>query len=202
MTAKPKIVAAVVLAAGMSSRMGSPKMILPWNGSTIVARVVRALRDGGAASITVVTGSQRERVEAALEGEPVSFAYNEDYANGEMLDSIQTGLRALPAQVDAALIALGDQPQIQAATVRQVLESYAQSSSKLVAPSYQMRRGHPWLVERELWGEILNLRHPLTLRDFMEAHAGDIRYLIVDTPTILQDVDTPEDYRRFRKQRE
>ncbi len=198
MAENPKTVAAVVLAAGLSQRMGAPKMVLEWKGSTIIAHVAQTLLEGGVERLTVVTGFARDLVEAALAGFPVEFVYNERYANGEMLISLQTGLRALAPEVDAAMIVLGDQPQMLSSTVRLALESYAQDEGKLVVPSYQMRRGHPWLVERDLWGDILALRQPQTLRDFMQAHGSDIRYLDVDTPTILQDVDTPEDYRDQR----
>lgn len=199
MAVNRKTVAAVVLAAGLSQRMGSPKMVLAWNDTTIIAQVAHTLLEGGVERITVVTGFAREQVEAALAGFPLDFVHNGYFANGEMLISLQTGLRALAADVAAALIVLGDQPQMKSSTVRQVLESYAKDGSKLLVPSYQMRRGHPWLVERELWGEILALRQPQTLRDFMQAHEAAIRYLDVDTPTILQDVDTPEDYNKHRK---
>ncbi len=193
-----KTVAAVVLAAGLSRRMGAPKMVLEWNSDTIIAHVVRTLLEGSVERVTVVTGAAREQVQAALAELPVEFIYNEQYANGEMLISLQAGLQALDENVDAAMVVLGDQPQMQAGTVRLVLESYWQAGGKLVVPSYQMHRGHPWLVERDLWGEILALRQPQTLRDFTQAHAEDIRYLNVDTPTILQDVDTPEDYRKHQ----
>ncbi len=197
--AHERTISAVVLAAGLSQRMGEPKMVLPWNEGTIIAHVVQTLQAGDVKRITIVTGFRRELVQAALAGKAVDFAYNERYANGEMLISLQTGLCTLSEEIDAALIVLGDQPQMQPETVRQVLERYAQSGGKLVVPSYQMRRGHPWLVEHELWPEILALRQPQTLRDFMQSHEADIRYLNVNTPTIFQDVDTPEDYRRFNE---
>ncbi len=197
MTRNKELVGAVVLAAGLSRRMGTPKMLLDWQGGPMIAQVVQTLLEGGLERVMVVTGFGREQIEAALAGLPVEFAYNEQYSNGEMLFSLQTGLRALPAGVAAALIVLGDQPQIQANTVRLVLDRYFEEGGQLIVPSYQMRRGHPWLVERKLWEEILALRRPQTLRDFIQARAEDIQYLNVDTITILQDIDTPEDYNRF-----
>ena len=100
--------------------------------------------------------------------------------------------------MEAALICLGDQPQVEEGSVRSVCDAFQRSRSKLVVPSHQMRRGHPWLIERELWDEVLRLREPDTLREFLNRHAGEIEYVVVDTPTILQDMDTPEDYLKYK----
>jgi molybdenum cofactor cytidylyltransferase len=96
------------------------------------------------------------------------------------------------------MIGLGDQPQIQEGSVRQIRDIYLQTKSPLVVPSFQMRRGHPWLVARSLWSELLEMRSSQTPRDFLNAHAADIQYVDVDTPSILADLDTPEDYRASR----
>ncbi len=115
-----------------------------------------------------------------------------------MLTSLQVGLKALPATAAAALVVLGDQPQMEEQNVRAVIGAYQSSGDLIVAPSYQMKRGHPWLVDRKLWPEILGLRDPLTLRDFLNRDPTRIHYINVDTPSIIQDLDTPEDYRKQR----
>ncbi|MBN2147471.1 MAG: NTP transferase domain-containing protein, partial [Anaerolineales bacterium] len=102
------------------------------------------------------------------------------------------------SQTPAALIALGDQPQIQAGTVQALIAAYQQSQVPLIVPSYQMRRGHPWLVGREYWTELLALLPPLTLRDFLARHAAEIHYLPLDHPGVIQDIDTPEQYAQSR----
>jgi len=78
-----------------------------------------------------------------------------------------------------------------------VLEAYARTKSPLVVPSFQMRRGHPWLVERSLWSEILDIQNG-TMREFLDKHANQIQYVNLSTPTILQDLDTPEDYLKYK----
>jgi molybdenum cofactor cytidylyltransferase len=93
-------------------------------------------------------------------------------------------------------VALGDQPRIRLDTVRQVLAAGTEHPGRLVFPSYRMRRGHPWLIPAILIPEILALEAPQTMRDFSQAHAGEIVYVNVDTDTILQDLDTPEDYQQ------
>jgi len=96
------------------------------------------------------------------------------------------------------LIGLGDQPQVQERSVRSVLDEYRKSGAALVVPSFQMRRGHPWLVARPHWDEILRMRSPASLRDFLNRHADEIHYVELDNQSILQDLDTPEDYLKSR----
>lgn len=190
--------AAVVLAAGLSTRMGRPKMVLPWGDTTVIAQVTRVLHSAGASPVCVVTGGVRDQVEAALQTEPVICVFNPHYAAGDMASSLQAGLAALPPDCPAALVALGDQPQIREAVVRQVLAAYRSSGALLVAPSYAMHRGHPWLIDRSLWGEVGALGPGETLRSIFDRHRAHLYYVEVDTSSVLRDLDTPEDYRRER----
>ncbi len=192
------MIAAVVLAAGLSRRMGRPKMILPWGGTTVIGRVAAVLAGAGVEDVVVVTGGAHAEVQAALRGLPARCVFNPDYANGEMARSLQVGLRALGAPVEALLVALGDQPLLEAEVVRAVLAAFRQRGAALVVPRYQMRRGHPWLVARSLWQPLLSLAAPLTLRDFLNQYASQAFYLAVDTPAVLLDLDTEEDYQRYR----
>jgi molybdenum cofactor cytidylyltransferase len=197
------MIAALILAAGQSKRMGQPKMLLPWGTVTVIEQVIRVFAEAGMDDILVITGGVHEQVQdIILNGSreyPVRTAYNKDYESGEMLSSIQCGLRDLTEEsIGAALIALGDQPQVEESSVRRVCEAFLQTKSPLVVPSYRMRRGHPWLVARSLWNEILNMGPAQTPRNFLNAHAEAIHYVELDSPTILADLDTPEDYRVAR----
>jgi molybdenum cofactor cytidylyltransferase len=187
-------IGAVVLAAGLSTRMGRPKMVLPWGSSTVIGAVVTALTQAGVPEIAVVVGGAREQVAAALLASTAHTVFNPAFENGEMLASLQTGLASLSVECASALVALGDQPQIQARIVKEVIRRYAEKGAIITVPSYQMRRGHPWLIQRRLWPEILAMRSPQTMRDFLNAHTAEIDYLVVDSGTILMDLDTPEDY--------
>jgi molybdenum cofactor cytidylyltransferase len=184
--------------------MGSPKMLLPWGNITVIQHVISVFSQAGVDDILVVTGGAHEQVETIITGigkqYPVRSVYNESYISGDMLSSIQCGLRQQIADenIGAVMIGLGDQPQIQAGSVRRIREVYLQTRSPLVVPSFQMRRGHPWLVARSLWNELLEINPSQTPRDFLNAHAADIQYVEVDTPSILADLDTPEDYRASR----
>ncbi len=191
-------IAAVVLAAGLSRRMGQPKMVLPWGNQTVIGNVVSTLRAAGVHSITVVTGASARLVEKALETTPVTIVFNPHYANGDMLYSIQAGLASLLPDVQTALVVLGDQPQLEGETVSGMVNLYLQEKAPLIVPSYRMRRGHPWLIGRGLWDEILHLAPPETMRDFFRKHADRIRYVEVNSPSVLSDLDTPEDYEKSK----
>ena len=188
------MISALILAAGQSTRMGRPKMSLPWGANTVLGQVIEVFRVSLIEDILVVTGAERDAVEKIAEAWRARTVLNPYYASEEMLSSLQVGLRAMPAKVEAVLIALGDQPQIQHETVLAILHKYAERQQPLIVPSYLMHRGHPWLVARELWGYILSMRSPQTPRDFLSQHAETITYVDVETPTVLQDLDTPRDY--------
>jgi molybdenum cofactor cytidylyltransferase len=188
--------------------MGQPKMVLPWGDTTVISQVVRTLSLANLREILVVTGGARQEVEAALKESPARTAYNPRYTEDQMTLSLQVGLASLSPGIDAALIALGDQPQIQLEVVQQVLRGYQDSRALLVFPSYQMRRGHPWIIDRQLWKiiqepvfsekENLGTRPVLSLRDILQAYTDRIHYVEVPNDSILRDLDTPTDYLRER----
>ena len=201
----------ILLAAGESRRMGQPKMLLPWGETTVLGQVVSMFSAGLSSKtglrinldneILVVTGGARTMVEAEVarlaKKYPLRIVYNPNYALGGMVSSIQAGLAALGPGTRAALIGLGDQPQVREKTVRDICSSFFQTESPIVIPSFQNRRGHPWLAEKSLWPELLALPLSASPRQFLDAHAGQIGYVAADE-SILQDLATPEDYHRQR----
>jgi len=191
------MITAIILAAGESKRMGEPKMLMPWGKSTVLQTVISTLQSSGISDILVVTGGARAQVESLI-GKSVQTTFNKEYANEEMLVSIQIGLKEKIREASAALICLGDQPQVQGKIVRALAEAWNQNHARIVIPSYEKKRGHPWLVSREYWEEIINLPKDKTMRDFFALHKRDIFYVNVDTPSILQDLDTPDDYLKFK----
>ena len=191
-------IAAVVLAAGFSRRMGRPKMILPWGDTTVIGQVVEVLQQAGLEEIVVVTGSARQEVELALRHRHVRCIFNQLYTEDNMAISLQVGLSALADSVEAALVVLGDQPQIACEVVARLVQAFEKTRAKLIVPSYQQRRGHPWLVARSAWPAILALGPQETLRSFLNAYEAWIEYLPVESDTVLRDLDTPEDYSRER----
>lgn len=197
--ATKSIIGAVVLAAGMSRRMGQPKQLLPWGKTTVIGQVVNVLQAAQVAQIVVVTGKSREQVEQTLKNTSAQCVFNPRYETSEMLTSLKVGISRLHDEIQAVLVVLGDQPQIQVSVVKGLIEQYCLGKGLLIVPSYQMRRGHPWLVDRSLWQEILQMDDEReSMRNFLNHHAQDILYYLVDTPSILTDMDTPEDYQQMR----
>lgn len=192
------MITAIILAAGESKRMGQPKMLLPWGKETVLSHVITIYHEAGLKDIIVVTGGAREQVEKAISNLNVKIIFNPQFSKGEMLSSIQCGISTLTRQTQAVLIGLGDQPQVQVGSVRMVCDAHRETKSKIVVPSFNMRRGHPWLVERSLLGNLMAIKSPQSPRDFLNTHQEKIRYINIDDSGILADLDTPEDYQRWQ----
>lgn len=192
--------AAVVVAAGQSRRMGRPKLTLPWGSTTIIEQVINVLIQCKLHPIVVVTGGNDREIRETLQTKPVFIIKNTGYEYSEMVDSVKIGINSLPPETSAAMIVLGDQPQIRPSVVGDLIHAFQSTHSLLVVPSYQMHRGHPWLVEKSLWKDLTSLPEELTLRDFLNQHNEMIHYVPVDTPSILSDIDTPDEYSRQRPQ--
>ena len=146
------MITTLILAAGQSKRMGKTKMLLPWREVTVLEQVIATFKVAEVDDILVITGGDRERVEALVkDSDSVQTIFNPNYAKGEMLSSVQAGLAGLEPGVEAVLIGLGDQPQAQERSVRLVIDEYRKTGAFIVVPSFQMLRGHPWLVARLPW---------------------------------------------------
>jgi CTP:molybdopterin cytidylyltransferase MocA len=176
--------------------MGTPKMLLRWGGTTVLAHILRTLRQAAVEERIVVVGCDREAVEDICSAEGAIAVFNPTFDSGEMLSSLQVGLLSMPPACEAALVVLGDQPSLQAAVVRAVLQSSEVLTAEIVVPSYRHKRGHPWMVGSAWWPEIARMRPPDTPREFLHRHGSAIRHVEVHTDTILRDIDTPDEYLR------
>lgn len=190
-------VAAVVVAAGLSSRMGHSKVLLPWDRHTVLEAVIAKLLAARLTEIVVVTGHRSRDVEMALQGWPVRTVHNPGYAAGDMLSSVQVGLSALDETIAASLIVLGDQPMLDNRVVGQVLTGYAEGRGTIVTPVYRGRRGHPVLFDRRYWPELLALTQGAP-RDVVRRYESELALIPVSNDSILRDIDTPDQYRRER----
>ncbi len=191
-------VAAVVLAAGQSQRMGRSKPLLPWgDGQTVIETIVQRLLSFRFSEILVVTGHQGDEVQRALAHLPVSFVENPDYARGEMISSLQVGLRGLADTTSGALVVLGDQPTLDGRVIGQVLSAYAEGRGSIVAPVYRGERGHPVLFDQRHWADLLALEGGAP-RDVIRRTPEALALVNVSSESILTDIDTPEQYRRAR----
>jgi molybdenum cofactor cytidylyltransferase len=183
-------IAAILLAAGQSKRMGAFKPLLPFGNTTVIERCIDYLREGGVETIVVVLGHRADEVRERLERHHVSFALNPDPAS-EMGASIAAGVRELPETARATLIALSDHPAVPASVVSKLIEAWT-NGARLVIPAWQGRGGHPVLVDLEFKPELLKLSSGL--RALFEAHRQEVQRLEVDSPFIARDMDTWDDY--------
>jgi molybdenum cofactor cytidylyltransferase len=200
-------IGAVVLAAGQSLRMGANvvKATLPFGGKPLLRRVVEGIQCLPEVRVTcVVTGHERAKILHALQNLNVLHVHNPDYATGEMLSSIKTGLGCVRGRADAVLLALGDQPAVRPDTIRAIirawLEADASNRPRIILPSYEGQHGHPILLDSRGIDEILALAGPdATLKTYTAARADQTIDLPVDDPAILEDIDTPADYEQALK---
>ncbi len=188
------MIRAVVLAAGLSTRMGTQKMLLPFGGDTVIGHVVDQLLASALAQVAVVVGHEGDRVAEALAGRPVHVVVNERYADG-MLSSVRCGLRAL-GPCEGVLVALGDQPSITTTLVDELVAAYPCCGLGILVPLYEGRRGHPVLFADRYREEVLTNFDDVGLRGLMQAHPDDVAELPVADEAVLSDMDYPEDYRR------
>ena len=192
-------VGAIVLAGGQSSRMGEPKVLLPWGkNKSIIEHITEQMIRSRIDHIRVVTGYYAEEVKALIKPLGIKVVHNRSFKTGEMISSLKAGLRTLPDNVSATLVVLGDQPRIQPKVIYQLLSAYARGEGDLLIPRYRRRQGYPVLIGRAYWSEILKLRRNEGFLDVINAHADQIHYISVDTDSILRNVDTVEDYHQER----
>ena len=192
-------IAALVLAAGTASRYraaggaGPSKLVANYRGEPLVRRAAR-LALASARTVIVVTGHARADVEAALEGLPLKFAHNPEYETG-IASSLKTGLAALPATVDAALVLLGDMPDVPADAVARLIEAFAANPQALaVAPLIEGRRGNPVLLSRALFPRVEKLTGDEGARRLLAGlSAGELVEIAFEAPGVARDVDTPGD---------
>ncbi|HIE51782.1 MAG TPA: DUF433 domain-containing protein [Armatimonadetes bacterium] len=189
------MISALVLAAGESRRMGTPKQLLPFGASTVLQAVVDALAAAGVEEIIVVLGHRAEEIAPTLAERPVEIVVNENYRKG-MLSSVQCGLRAVSPEAEAVLVALGDQPRLSPETVRQLISAYRIHSPGLAVPVYRGRRGHPLLLRAKYRDEVFHLNPEIGLRELLHRHPEEVLLVAVESDEVLPDLDDPVAYQR------
>jgi molybdenum cofactor cytidylyltransferase len=186
---------AIILAAGRSRRMGAQKLLLPLARKPVITRIVDELQKSPLLKLLVVVGRDGERIKAALRGRSVSFLTNPDAA-GDMLSSIRCGLRAMPARCSAALIVLGDQPNVTARLVAKLVAARARSGSGIIVPTHRGHRGHPVLLAARFRDELMGNYNGVGLQGLLNAHLDEVFSVEIHDGTMLRDMDKPEDYQR------
>ncbi len=198
------LISGILLAAGLSTRMGHPKQLLPFGKSTIVETVVDNMLDAKFSEVIVVVGHCAEQIQDILGERPVKIVFNPNYREG-MLTSAQAGIRTLnfANARDAFSLMLVDQPFITSALIDKVIDAYAQTDKGIALPSYNYKRGHPVIFQHQYANEILALgKESGGVRSLFKSHSEDIHYVPVDTDDVLRDIDYRKDYEQaLRKNR-
>jgi molybdenum cofactor cytidylyltransferase len=190
---KGRRIAAVVLAAGRSTRMGAVnKLIAEIGGKPLVRIATEQALASHASPVIVVTGHERERVEDALAGLPVRFVHNPDYAEG-LGTSLKAGIAAVPADADGAIICLGDMPQVSCALIDKLIAAFdPENSALVVVPGIDGRRGNPVVWSRRFFNDLAAVNGDIGARHLIGAYAEAVVEVPVEGEAALTDVDTPE----------
>jgi molybdenum cofactor cytidylyltransferase len=186
-------VAAIVLAAGRSTRMGGPNKLLADIGGRPLARiVVEQVLASRARPVVVVTGHQRDKLEAALAGLDVIFAHNPDFARG-LSTSLRVGIAAVPGNADGAVVCLGDMPQVRAELIDSLLGAFdPETGAFIVVPSTGGKRGNPVLWSRRFFADLATIEGDVGARYLIGAYPEAVTEVPVTDQSALVDVDTPE----------
>lgn len=184
---------AIVLAAGESKRMGSPKMLLPWKGKTIIEQVVENALASYVSGVVLVLGAGSYGIKSITSRYDIIHCYNEQYQSG-MLSSVRCGFNALPDECSAVVVMPGDQPMIGADEINRVITARGRSGKGIVVPVYEGRRGHPLLIDSSYREEVMALPENEGLRALAARYPGDVFEAETDDPSVVRDIDTREDY--------
>ena len=190
---KQDSVTAIILGAGESSRMGRPKMLLPFGDSTMIGTVISNVLASSVEKAIVVLGSNYESHHQVVKDYPVEIVHNTQYREG-MLSSVECGLKAVSNSTDAIMVLLGDQPMIQTAEMDQLIESYRGSEKEIAIATHEKKRGHPILFGRKFINEILGFPREASLRDLLQNQTAEILEMKTEHDRILRDIDTENDY--------
>lgn len=189
----PKNVSSVVLAAGKSTRMGTQKLLLPYQKTTIIESIIQKLNASNTHQTIVVIGSHKSEIKAKLENSSILLIENLHYDKG-MLSSVQTGILSVDLTSDAVLIALGDQPMITTELVNRLIAVFNKSDKGIIVPVFNGKRGHPVLISRTYFSNVNNLNPEIGLRALLAEFNDDVLEISVQSEDILIDIDTREDY--------
>jgi molybdenum cofactor cytidylyltransferase len=184
------VIAGIILAAGASSRMGTPKALLDYRGETFLDRLIRVL---GAVCdpVIVALGYHAGEIRAKVHGQ-ARFVVNPDPSRGQ-LSSLQTALAEVPAATEGFLFVPVDCPAAEPDTVRRIVDAFGSTGALLVIPRFEQRRGHPVCARRELIPEFLALPPEAQAKEVVRRHVA--HYLDTLDAGILSDIDDPEAYR-------
>lgn len=186
------MIAGIVLAAGESRRMGTPKPLIEMAGRSFLRHIVQQLQKADIDEIVVVLGYNAASIKANCGVSDVLFVVNDEYHNGQF-SSLQTGIRTLDKKTEAAVICLVDQPHIKAAWIQELLNTFKSGDQPIVIPKHQGKRGHPVIYSSKLFGKITAMAATDNAHMLQANHKDEIAEVEISDRGILLDVDFPKD---------
>ncbi len=189
-------VAGIILAAGAASRMGQPKLLLPWKGRALIHHAAHTALIAGLEPVIVVAGARMLEIQAALTDLPVEVIHNPAWENGQSA-SVRTGIHALPEQTTAAMFLLGDQPYVSVELVQVLQLTYIRDRPTILAPFVGGKRSNPVLFDASIFEALCALQGDAGARSIFGQYPPTP--LVWQDERLLFDVDTPEDYQRLLK---
>lgn len=191
-------IAALVLAAGPSRRLGRPKQLEPWGGMPLLGRVLHNIRAWPVDEIWVVLGASSDEIMEQVDFGDAGIVVNPEWEEG-LASSLRAGLDALARSrgADAALIVLGDQPDVDPEVVRQIITRYEETGAMAVVPKYRYTWGNPVLVDKVLWSRLMSIEGDQGARKLLQAHPEWVEEVWVETLP-PRDVDTEDDVDQLR----
>jgi molybdenum cofactor cytidylyltransferase len=189
-------IAAIILAAGASTRMGTPKQLLQLQGQSLLRRIVECAIAANCEPIVVVLGAFRDQIQGEISNLPIQIVENHEWQTG-MGSSIRRGIQALLNQnIEAAILLLCDQPSVSPQLIQQLRSLYYSTHSSIIASTYQQTTGVPALFEARLFPELIQLNQQEGAKKVIQRHLAST--VIVDFPEGAIDLDTPQDYWTYR----
>jgi len=189
------LIAAVVLAAGASSRMGRPKQTLLLNGVPMLQRVLEILRKSSVERVVVVLGANAAEVKKHIKFADEMVVVNPRFAEG-MSSSLRLGLENVAREAGAVIIALGDQPFVLPTTIDMLVSAYEKSSAPVVIPTYQGARGNPVLFDKSVFSQLAKIRGDVGAKSVVQKNQADVLEVEVPDKGVLEDIDTLVDLDR------
>jgi molybdenum cofactor cytidylyltransferase len=192
-----KSVSAILLSAGSSQRMGTPKALLKIGDKTFLQHLVDAVQGAGIKDVHIVLGAEAETLQSQLSWYHGNVVVNADWQSGQ-LSSILTGINSLNVETcSGVLICPVDHPLVTSLVIKGLVRAFEDSKKHIVVPTYQGHRGHPIVLSKVLFQEINDAPAEIGLRNVVHAHEGDIREVAIEEQGVLINIDTPDDYQKY-----